>query len=67
MKTIIDTTTNKVLFASLEEVTLLENQIAIAALVTDFFVKAHYNFETQKFYEGATQEEIDLFNSQITE
>ena len=39
MKTIIDTTTNRVLFASLEEVTLLENQIAIDALVTEFFVK----------------------------
>ena len=64
MKTIIDTLTGRVLFAITEEINLLENQTEVDDLVTEFFVKAHYNFETQTFYEGATQEEIDLFNLQ---
>jgi hypothetical protein len=67
MKTIVDSNSGKVLFATSEEITLLENQTAIDEMVTEFFVKAHFNFESRLFFEGATQEEIDFFNQTETE
>jgi len=50
MKTIIDKNTGKVLFGSLIEVLLLENEIAIDELLTENFENPHFDFETRIFY-----------------
>jgi len=65
MKTIIDKNTGKVLYATILEFSDSENEIGVDELVTENFVKPYYNFQTKKFYEGATAEEIA--QSQIVE
>jgi len=65
MKTIIDKNTGKVLYATILEFSDSETEIGVDELVTENFVKPYYNFETKKFYEGATEEEIS--QSQIVE
>ena len=47
MKTIIDKNTGEILYASLVEVELQENEIIIDAESSDF---THYDFETKTFY-----------------
>jgi hypothetical protein len=47
MKTIIDTNTEEVLYATAVEVELLENEIAIDGLSGNF---THYNLVIQEFY-----------------
>jgi hypothetical protein len=59
MKTIIDSNTGKVLYATSIETELQENEIEIDALLTESFVNPYWNFDTQTFYEGATQTEIN--------
>ena len=51
MKTIIDSITGKVLFATFVEVELSEDQIAIDEVVTEPFENPHFNFETRTFYD----------------
>ena len=58
MKTIIDKNTGKVLFATLNEVDLKENEIAIDSLLTENFANPYWSFENSTFYENATAEEI---------
>jgi|688.fasta_scaffold1551779_2 hypothetical protein len=58
MKTIIDKNTGEVLFATLNEVDLKQNEIAIDNLLQDNFVSAYWSFENSTFYENATAEEI---------
>jgi len=59
MKSIIDKNTNKLLFATQVEVELQSDQIEVDFLCTENFVVPYFNFETNEFYEGATQDEIN--------
>jgi len=52
MKTIIDKNTGKVLYASIIEVELSENQIAIDELLTESFENPYFDFKTRAFYEN---------------
>ena len=58
MKTIIDSITGKVLYATSIEVDLQENEIAIDNLLQDNFVNPYWDFENSKFYENATSQEL---------
>jgi hypothetical protein len=51
MKTIINLTTGKVLFATLVEIQLAEDEIAIDELLVDLFENPHFNFETREFFD----------------
>jgi hypothetical protein len=59
MKTIVDINTGEVIYATVIETELQENQIEINDLLTENFVKPYWNFETLSFYEGANQSEIN--------
>ena len=48
IKTIVDKNTGEVLYASLVEVELQENEMLVYASSENF---THYNFETQEFYD----------------
>jgi hypothetical protein len=61
MKTIIDSNTGKVLYATSIETELQENEIEIDALLTDDFINPYWDFETLSFYEAATSIEINDF------
>jgi hypothetical protein len=50
MKTIIDKNTGQVLYASIIEVDLSENEIAIDELLTEEMENAYFDFETKTFY-----------------
>ncbi len=75
MKTILDTTSGKVLFVALAKYELQNNQTSIDLLVTDNFIEPYYNFETQSFYEGSQEQPpitppiseimIDLLTKQV--
>jgi hypothetical protein len=66
MKTIVNTNTGKVLYASSsEEVDLKENEIAIDELLSENFVIPFFNFQTRTFYEGATEEEISQYQKTL--
>jgi hypothetical protein len=58
MKTIIDNT-GKVLYTTIIETELQENEIEIDALLTESFVTPYWDFDTQTFFEQATQTEIN--------
>jgi len=58
MKTIIDKNTGQVLYATLVDIDLQENEIQIDALLTENFTTPYWNFETLSFYDDATPEEI---------
>jgi hypothetical protein len=58
MKTIIDKNTGEVLFATLNEVDLKQNEIAIDSLLTENFANPYWDFSNSTFYENATPEEI---------
>jgi hypothetical protein len=58
MKTIIDKNTGEVLFATLNEVDLKQNEIAIDNLLQDNFANPYWDFSNSTFYENATPEEI---------
>jgi len=47
MKTIIDKNTEEVLYSTIVDVELLENEIAVNGLSGDF---THYNLVTKEFY-----------------
>ena len=53
MKTIINKITGQVLYASIIEVELLENEIAIDELLTEAFENPYFDFKTKTFYENA--------------
>ena len=59
MKTIIDSNTGKVLYATVIDIDLQENESEIDALLTESFVNPYWDFDTQTFYEQATQTEIN--------
>jgi len=50
MKTIIDKNTGQVLYCSMIEVELLENEIAIDELLTEEMENPHFDFEKRIFY-----------------
>jgi hypothetical protein len=50
MKTIIDKNTGQVLYASIIEVDLSENEIAIDELLTESLENPYFDFETKTFY-----------------
>lgn len=50
MKTIIDKNTGKVLYATVIELELIENEIAIDELLTEVMENPYFNFETKTFY-----------------
>ena len=58
MKTIIDKNTGQVLYASLNEVDLKENETSIDSLLTENFINPYWSFANSTFYESATPEEI---------
>jgi hypothetical protein len=62
MKTIVDKYTGEVLYCRDDEPTL-ENEIAIDEILTVFYIKPFFNFETKEFYEGATEQEIIDYNN----
>jgi hypothetical protein len=65
MKTILNATTGKVLFSTVMEIDLQDNQVSIDEVLTENYVKPYFNSETRTFYEGATQEEINEANKAI--
>lgn len=65
MKSILDKNTGQFLYASIVEVDLQENQIAVDELLNENFVNPYFNFETRTFYEFATQEEVVEANKPI--
>ena len=58
MKTIIDSITGKVLYATSIDIDLQPNEIAIDNLLQDNFVNPYWDFENRNFYENATEQEI---------
>lgn len=50
MKTIIDKFTGQVLYATIIEVELLENEIAIDEVLTEYFENPYFGLETRTFY-----------------
>jgi hypothetical protein len=59
MKTIIDKDSGKVLFATLDDnYQVSEKEIMVDKLLTENFLIPLWNFTTEEFYEGATEEEI---------
>lgn len=64
MKTIIQISTNKVVGVTyLNE--CLETETLIDELLQVQMVKPYFNFETRTFYEGATQQEIEIATKPI--
>lgn len=51
MKTIVDSITGKVLFATLVEIQLAESEVAIDELLTEPLENPHFNFETRTFFD----------------
>jgi len=62
---IINKNTGEVLYSTIVEIVLQENEISIDEVLTESYVKPYFNFETRTFYEGATQEEINEANKVI--
>lgn len=50
MKTVIDKNTGKVLYATIIDIDLLENEIIVDEFVVDNFENPYFNFETKTFY-----------------
>jgi len=50
MKTIINKFTGQVLYATIVEVDILENEIAIDEVLTEVLENPYFNFETRTFY-----------------
>lgn len=50
MKTIIDKYTGQVLYATIIEVELLENEIAIDEVLTEYFENPYFDLKTRIFY-----------------
>lgn len=59
MKTIVDSNTGEVLYATAIETELQENESIIDYLLVDTYVKPYWDFDNQTFYEGATTQEIN--------
>ena len=59
MKTIVDSNTGKVLYTTSIDIDLQENEIEIDDLLQDNFINPYWNFDTQTFFEQATQTEIN--------
>lgn len=59
---VIDKNTGEVLYSTIVEVVLQENEVSINELLTEAHVKPYFNFETRTFYDGATQQEIEEAN-----
>ena len=53
MKTIINKFTGQLLYATVIQVELLENEIAIDELLTEYFENPYFDFETRTFYNKA--------------
>jgi hypothetical protein len=53
MKTIIDKFTRQVLYATILEVDIWENEFAIDEILTEYFENPYFDFETRTFYENA--------------
>ena len=51
MKTIINKFTGQLLYATVIQVELLENEIAIDELLTEYFENPYFDFETRTFYD----------------
>ena len=51
MKTIINSITGQVLYSTIVEVDILENEIAIDEILTEYFENPYFDFETRTFYE----------------
>jgi len=51
MKTIVNKNSGKVLYGTLVEVFLLEDEISIDEILTEPFDNPHFNFETRAFYD----------------
>jgi len=59
MKTIVNSNTGKVLYATAIETELQENESVIDYLLVDTYIKPYWDFDNQTFYEGATTQEIN--------
>lgn len=62
MKTIVDKNTGEHLYATVLPITE-ENELAIDELLTEFYIRPFFNFDTRQFYEGASQLQIDEYNN----
>jgi hypothetical protein len=61
LKTIIDRITGQEIGATYTN-ECLDNEILVDELRTQWFLKPYFNFDTREFYEGATQEELNINN-----
>jgi hypothetical protein len=52
MKVVVDKNTGQVLYGTLVEVELLENEVLIDDLPNSEFTNPYYNFKTQTFYDN---------------
>lgn len=62
MKSVLNENTGELLYLTVVDVELGENEILLDDVPQSDFVKAFYNFETGEFYEGATPEQITEVN-----
>jgi hypothetical protein len=53
MKSIIEKNTGKLICATAIEVDVLENEILVDELLTEFMNDPYFDFETRTFYENA--------------
>lgn len=56
MKVVVDKNTGQVLYATLVEVELLENEAIINELPNSELSNPYYDFKTKIFYEGESKE-----------
>jgi hypothetical protein len=62
LKTIINRATGEEIGATYTN-ECLDNEILVDELRIQWFLKPYFNFDTREFYEGATQEELDEYNT----
>jgi hypothetical protein len=64
MKTVIDKKSGKVLFA-VRYFEDTETEIGIDEVLTENFVVSYFNQQKREFYEGATQDEVNIATNQL--
>ena len=66
MATVINSITGKVLYGTFSnKIDLLNDETIIDLNITENFISPFYNFETESFYENATQEEVNQHNNAL--
>ena len=62
MTTVIDKNSGEVLWVTDGDFQNTDSLLGINNLITENFIKPFFDFQTETFYEGATEEEINIHN-----